>query len=260
MNRKFIAILKSFQSYLEKEKIEITKIKWLLKNAVKFPTIFKKSQKSSPDAIDGLMNYSGLMELIDTYCSFFNYDLLENIIHVLDFELGKDLMKAYKEKFNDYVKKLKVSDCPSNLGILSSEVGTVTVLLDEGFQDCQLFYFQVLKEDISNILGISTELLRIHKTFPGSVFVVFHLPISHWKKSIDFSDEEMIDSFKKLTYEKKNHVIAVQFTVSFGIQNSNKVNMFEMETTKIRSQYIGHSSENKFIDEPSRSGQSHKQF
>ena len=257
MNRKFIEILKSFQSYLEKEKIEISKIKWLLKNAVKFPTIFKGSRESSPNAIDGLMDNSGLMEVIDAYCSFFNYDLLENIIHVLDFELGKELMGAYKAKFNDYVKKLSISDCPSNLGNQSSNVGTVTIQLDEGFRHCQLYYINVLKEDISKILNISAELLKIDRIFPGSVFVVFHLPISHWKESVNCSDEEMIDSFKKLTYDK-NHVIAVQFTVSFGIHNSKKFNMFEMETTKskeIKNQNIQHSSVKKSIGESSKSGQ-----
>ena len=257
MNRKFIAILQSFHCYLEKEKIEITKIKWLLKNAVKFPTIFKGSQKSSPDAIDGLKDNSGLMEVIDTYCSFFNYDLLENIIYTLDFEHGKDLMKAYKEMFVDYVFGLKVSDCPGNLGTESRDFGAVTVKLDEGFQDCQLYYLNVLKEDISKILGISTELLRFHEAFPGSVFVVFHLPISHWKKSVDFSDEEMIDSFKQLTYDK-NRVISVQFTVSFGIHNSSKLNMFEMEpnkTKEIKCQDSGQSSEKKIIGRPSESGQ-----
>ena len=259
MNRKFVAILKSLQSYLEKEKIDITKIKWLLKNAVKFPTIFKGSQKSSPDAIDGLMGNSGLIEIIDAYCSFFNYDLLENIIHVLDFQFGKKLMGDYKQNFNDYVKELKVSDCPSNLGIQSFNVGIVTIQLDEGFQNCNLYYLDVLKKDISYILNISTELLKIEKTFPGSVFVVFHLPIFHYyEKCVNISDEEIIDSFKKLTYDIY-HVIAVQFTVSFGIHNSNKLNIFDMETTSPREIKIKHNiehlSDKKIIGGPSKSGQ-----
>ena len=254
MNRKFKKVLKSFQSYLNEEQIEIKKIKWLLKNAATFPTIFKGNEESSPIAIDELMDNSGLMEFIVAYCSFFNYELLEDIIYELDFEDGKILINAYKEKFNNYVKELKVSDCPSNLGILSTDVGTVTVVLDEGFQNCQSYYLNVLKEDISNILGISKKLLRIHKTFPGSVFVVFHLPIAHWK-SVDISDE-MKDSFKKLAYEN-NRVVAVQLTVSFGVHNSSKFNIFEMETVKpkeIKSRDGGHSSEKEVVGGPSESG------
>jgi len=229
MKRRFDAILTSFHSYVVKEKIEIKNIKWLLKNAVTVPTIFKGTKKSSPDAIDSLTDTSSLMEVIVDYCSFFNFDLLENIFHVLDFEEGKELMKAYKKKFNAYVKSLEVTDCPCNLGILSSDVASVTVLLDEGFRECELFYLDVLKEDISKILGIKKELLIVHKIFPGSVFVVFHMPISTWRE-VDLSDE-MIESFKKLAY-RNSHVIAVQFTLAFGVQNSSQVNRFEMERTK----------------------------
>ena len=170
INRKFNEIVESFRSYLEQEKIEISKIKWFLKNAVKFPPIFKGSHKYSSGAIDDLKekDYAGIMEVILSYCSFFNYGLLDDIIHVLDFELGKDLMKSYKEMFIDYVKGQVVSDHPSNLLIQSDDVGIVSFVLDEGFKDCHLYYLEVLKEDISKILGIRKEQLRFKKSHPGS--------------------------------------------------------------------------------------------
>ena len=106
-------------------------------------------------------------------------------------------MEIYKEEFADYLKQITVLETPFNLGICSKEKVVFAVRLDEGFRNCRAYYLEVLKEDLSRILNIKEELILIDCVRPGSIWVVFHLPVSFQKYLMD----QHLKQFKDINYD-----------------------------------------------------------
>ena len=215
MECKFKNILVQFSLFLEDEDFDISKITWVLEDFVqKYPPIEKHKQEKRID-FEGLKNVSSLMKLVDTYCSFFNFKILETLINLTKFEDGKKSMESYKKEFADYLKQITVRETPSKLGICSKEKEVFAVKLDEGFKNCRAYYLDVLREDLSRILNIKEELILIDCVRPGSVWVVFHLPVSS-QKALQLNDQHLkqlkdidYDGMKilQIQHEEKTYII-----------------------------------------------------
>ena len=55
------------------------------------------------------------MSVISSYCSFFNYHILEEIIENLGTEQDKMNLEKYKEEFSTYAQR-HVFECPAEVG------------------------------------------------------------------------------------------------------------------------------------------------
>ena len=216
MINKFMNILKSLKKFIVIQNIEIEKIKWLIKPRLCLDPIFEGSSKYEMSDIDQLSDISKFMCIIEDYCSFFNYDVLEDLINDLDYEHGITLMKDYKKDFSEYIKSLIVSECPSNLGIQSMSIPTFSVKLDKVFEKCTGEYLEKLKDDIQKILGDKRKII-LHRLSEGCICVTFQLLISSWK-SLNVTDE-LISSFKSLTYQG-SRIISIELTDAYGIYKS----------------------------------------
>ena len=54
---------------------------------------------------------------------------------IVNYEIGKDRMKLYKQEFNCYLKR-RVTQCPSGIGMKGEDHVTLLVELDT-FTDCR---------------------------------------------------------------------------------------------------------------------------
>ena len=218
MNRRYFRILVSFEKYLNIKKVDIKRLKWVLKNAIQFPTIHEADEKAESSTINSITDTSEVMDIIGTYSSFFNFTLLENLIEALEYEEGMKLMETYKSEFSKYINELKVSDCPSNIGI-QSPCGSILVKLDEAFKECRVYYINVLKLDICNILGISKDSLYLQEADEGCVCITFHFPLT--STMIFPLTDSMIAALKDLRYEN-NRILQLQQTTTYSIHDFDK--------------------------------------
>ena len=192
---KFNKIRTGLHSFIVDTAVNINNLKWILQDFKHCGTIRKTS--NSEDVTENYMNVSELFTVISNYSSFFNYNLVEDIIKILKYEEGKILMEKYKQDFADYVKR-RVTDCPSGIGMKGTKHVCIQVQLDESFADCRLEHILTLGKDICKILGIKFYKLQVEGAKPGSVCIVFHLVA----EDVFPLSEKQLHEFETLRYMK----------------------------------------------------------
>ena len=73
--------------------------------------------------------------IVNEYCSFFNYHIIECIITKLGTEQDKDNLSKYKEEFIEYGER-HVFECPSKVGERSDHCADMFVTLDKSYDNC----------------------------------------------------------------------------------------------------------------------------
>ena len=117
------------------------------------------------------------MAIISTYCSFFNYRIMELIIDKLGTTKDKDNLSNYKKEFSEYAKR-HVFECPKELGTMTDGHATLFVTLDETYDDCTVSTLQLFVRKLAEILKLSSDAgLKLHRIEPGSLNLTFQIPI-----------------------------------------------------------------------------------
>jgi len=191
----FQKILVELNKYIETNSHAIQKLKWLLKSQKRIPSISEKDDHSSMD----FSTTPNIMEFLVTHCSFFNYELLDNAVNVIDFKEGKEMLQSHKEHFKAYIQNL-VIECPTCLGKSDGDQCCCYVFLDDTFKDYKQVYLKKLHHDISKILNRNIEDIRVHGVYPGSVIVLFRFSTSLVNKIFPLSKEN-IQMLKEIKYE-----------------------------------------------------------
>ena len=75
------------------------------------------------------------MLVIGTYCSFFNFRMVEHIINKLGTVQDKKNLEKYREEFDKYAER-HVFECPAEVGTVSEGLANMFVTLDETFNSC----------------------------------------------------------------------------------------------------------------------------
>ena len=123
------------------------------------------------------------MFVISSYCSFFNYRIVEEIIDNLGSEQDKANLKKFKEDFSEYAQQ-HIFECPAELGEMS-EIGhaNMIVTLDatyESFSISHLYAFVSNLQRVLKISPISLQLCRIGWRKPeADTSTTFLTPTSH---------------------------------------------------------------------------------
>ena len=116
------------------------------------------------------------MSVVNNYCSFFNYRMLEHIINKLGSEKDKLNLARYKEDFTKYGER-HVFECPSEVGKMSEEGhANMFVTLDETFDNCNVSHLWSFVSNLQKILNISNITLRLCRIGPGSLKLILQLP------------------------------------------------------------------------------------
>ena len=79
-----------------------------------------------------------VMEIARSYCNFFSYDIIKELVTLLGSEEEKKNLSKYIEEFNEYAKR-KVYECPTELSpVTETGRAIIYVTLDENYDDCTL--------------------------------------------------------------------------------------------------------------------------
>ena len=121
-----------------------------------------------------------LFELIIPYFSFFNYDIIEEIVSEYGDSADKETFKSYLEQFQHYCKR-RATEVPP-LPILDSEGPSTTKLrvkVEEDFkQDYTVKAVRGFRAKLCKILGITEPCLRLLSIEEGCILLTFSLPNS----------------------------------------------------------------------------------
>ncbi len=171
----FSQIRDGLHKHIKSNTEAIDDLRWTLKDWLHCGTIEKNDrfQNVTRDALEDF-NFSRLWCIFSSYCSFFNFRLLERVISNTDYERGMLMIDKYKTKFADYVKR-RLTQCPSNIGMKGKDHIELFVKLDKPYANCRMEHLKKLGEDICEILKAEPEKLQLEGVQNGCICVTFHL-------------------------------------------------------------------------------------
>ena len=177
MMLQFNKVFFAFITYVETSPEHfLTQLKTVLKMHIGADTIYYNAapQNLSPLDIKNMKHITAIVDSMSSYCSFFNFELLENAIRLVKFERGIKLMEEYKGMFAKYAKR-RVISCPSGIGMRHHDRRCLMVQMDSIYIKCRLEHLVQLKVDISKILEVDPQDLQLEGVINGSVCIIFHL-------------------------------------------------------------------------------------
>ena len=148
--------------------------------------VFRKNLRElkKMDSVDDAMS------VINNYCSFFNYRMLEHIINKLGVEQDKANLARYEEDFARYGER-HVFECPDVVGQMSEEGQAKMLLkLDESFDNCSVNHLYAFVKKLANLLKMNTTALRLCRINPGCLELIFQLPLSVQRSTFPLSIDQ----------------------------------------------------------------------
>jgi hypothetical protein len=133
-----------------------------------------------------------VMSIVREYSSFFNYQILQNIIDHLGGEEDRENLTVYLEEFAEYAKR-KVYECPCEVGQLN-EVGRSNkiVTLDKSYDNCTVSCLQNFERELAKILNVSLDVVILCRIAPGSLQLIFQIQLSMIKDIFPLSNEQNV--------------------------------------------------------------------
>jgi hypothetical protein len=111
---------------------------------------------------------------IGDYCSFFNFQLIEQIVLKLGTDHDRDQLTKYKQDFNIYAMR-KIFECPSEVSSTNSNgLIKLYITLDDTYDNCTISHLQLFIGKLQKILNIPSVLI-LHRIESGSIKLTFLL-------------------------------------------------------------------------------------
>ena len=197
MMLQFNKIFLEFLLYVKTSE-DITQLKTVLKMHIGADTIYSDAapQNLGPVDIENMKTIAAIGNSMVSYCSFFNFELLENAIHLVKFETGIKLMKEYKRNFAKYARR-RIIYCPSGIGMRHHGHRCLMVQMDSIYKKCRLEHLKQLRVDISKILNVDPLDLQLEGVINGSVCIIFHL-LETTKNIVFPLSPNQVNAMKKL--------------------------------------------------------------
>ena len=130
------------------------------------------------------------MLVIGTYCSFFNFRMVEHIIKKLGTRQDMKNLTKYREEFDKYAER-HVFECPAEVGTVSEGLANMFVTLDKTFDSCTVSGLELFVENLRKTLKISTgAVFKLTHIAPGSLKLTFQLPYSLLQDIFPLSSEQ----------------------------------------------------------------------
>ena len=193
MIAKFYRIHRRLRRYLENsDSSYINEVKFVLQNFLRCETINEGdcNRDLTSDAIENQQNTTKLMGYVSSFSSFFNFELVEEVIESVGFHDGQVMMEEYKREFKEYIKG-RVTECPPRFSGKGNDSVHFSVQLDSTFKDCRKAHLATLKDNICEILNIDKKFLRWEGIEYGSVWVIFSIPKKFVPHIFPISDEKV---------------------------------------------------------------------
>ena len=175
ISAEFDIIINSFFEYLKEHKVDINELISYLLGRVRQPTIYEDDIQCSPKDLNKVEDIVTFKKYFRSYCSFFNFTLLEDLMERLKYNDGLSLMKNYKKNFEKYLQEINISEIPHGIGADGDEAKLFVVELSDCFKSCRALFLNRLKADLSRLLCIRESCLQICIIKDSSVHVVFQV-------------------------------------------------------------------------------------
>lgn len=118
-----------------------------------------------------------LFDVIEEYCTFFNFDVLACMIDEYGTVSDKQRLQKYKEEFHEYAKR-RIYECPSNFVKKDSDkFAKLHLKLDSKYDKFGLKVLQGFQAAICEILEVSSKSLVLCQLGKGCVELTFRMPI-----------------------------------------------------------------------------------
>ena len=129
---------------------------------------------------------------LSNYVSFFNYDIIDQIITELGTEEDKQELQKYKDDFKLYAKR-RIYECSPQLGPVS-EMGHVDIIVkvDSHYETYTVQELRDFRKRLMEILHISS-VLNLYKAEKGCFQLTFQVPSFVQQKIFPLSSEQERD-------------------------------------------------------------------
>ena len=139
------------------------------------------SDPSLHDQLIGSTSVDQVFTHLAPEMSFFNHEILEDIINEFDDQNDKDRLANYSEEFREFCKRkvfeVEPGDCPC--GKYLKERKPFAIVLPTGEKRLQNLGDAVnIKETLADVLGVPLATLHLHRIDRGCVILVFSVPCS----------------------------------------------------------------------------------
>lgn len=201
MMREFNKIKNEFVKLLSSQEHLIPKLHSFISPYRKLPTIYENDPEQSTIRRDlsKAKSVNQYMDIINSYCSFFNYKFLKELFNFLEYKEGKKNIELYESEFAIYLSKRKTTNCPAGIGMKGSDHTIFTIKLDNLYKDCDGLYIEELQKDICKILQLRSEQLQLEKVTQGCICVVFHL-LKNMKHVVFPLSQRQLEELRSLDY------------------------------------------------------------
>ena len=202
----FNDLMFDLQECMISKNVPVSKLKTFLRGLHRLSTIDVTDQLTISKNLMNAQTIDDMMLIIWSYCSFFNFSLIETMVNKFKQLHGfKPRLEEYKEAFAKYAEHKLVYCCPSGIGLnteagLGTEAAEIFVKLDDAYKDCRLTHLETLRKDLCQIFRIPLEIFPLEGVQPGSVCVVFQMPEFMKEKIFPLSKKQIL-ALRELNYD-----------------------------------------------------------
>jgi len=153
-----------------------------------------KKEPISPTCYADVMNAQTIPKVfiaLSNYLSFFNYDILDQIITELGTEEDKRELQKYKDNFQMYAKR-RIYECSPQFGPVSeTDHADIFVKVDSHYESYTVVELQDFQNKLSALFRISSQgILRLCRVEKGCFQLMFQVPSCVQQKIFPLSSEQ----------------------------------------------------------------------
>lgn len=177
---KFQNLFSSLKRSIRLQKISLKDVVSEICAIGSFLPVYKRTQqpvlREQLPKLQAAESIEDIMLIINDYCSFFNYEIIEHLIQELGTEEDKQCLQEYISDFKCYAER-KVFECPPEVGAQTKEgMIRLVVKLDSAYDDCTLNHLHVFKNKLCKILGLANNgTLKLCHTDKGCIQMTFQI-------------------------------------------------------------------------------------
>ena len=116
-----------------------------------------------------------VFEVVEKYCSFFNYDIIKCMIEEHGTDADKLSLKQYIEEFDQYAQR-RVYECPSSYTEGDNQAPELLVKLDSKYDECSLKALEHFQISLCKVFNVSLHALLLRHVDKGCIELRYQIP------------------------------------------------------------------------------------
>ena len=180
LDRKFNRLVSGVVKSFDRKKIPPSDILHSVMAMNSFVPVFKGERRpiahQLKKELEKAESISDMVYKMKDYFSFFDFDIVENVIDCCGTDYDKLELRNYKAEFDSYLAR-RIYELPSKLAN-HGELGqaTVVVKLDSEYEECNAVHLKLFENKLADILHLSKGVLRLCDIVSGCFELTFQVP------------------------------------------------------------------------------------